>query len=186
MGLDPYRDAGWGEIAGGFKTRFELAKALVWDPRLLILDEPLAPLDVNTLGQFLKDLRGYASSLRFPLAVLISSQHLYETEWVADRLIFLKDGKATFQGSPWELGTGRAENWFELSCPSTPDIPRRLTGMGVQSVQNMGHCYLLKGPLALDGAVLLEGLLKAGVEVRYFRDVSRSSRKFFETKGTGQ
>ena len=53
LGLDKYRNATWNEISGGFKMRFSLGRALVYNPRLLILDEPLANLDVNTQLLFL-------------------------------------------------------------------------------------------------------------------------------------
>jgi ATPase subunit of ABC transporter with duplicated ATPase domains len=44
-GLDKFKDATWDEISGGYRTRFELVRALVSNPDILLLDEPLAYLD---------------------------------------------------------------------------------------------------------------------------------------------
>ena len=55
LGLARYRDARWDQLSGGFQMRFELARCLVWSPRLLIMDEPLAPSTSSPSSEFLQD-----------------------------------------------------------------------------------------------------------------------------------
>ena len=57
LDLEKFKDASWDEISGGYKMRFTLAKALLSQPKLLVLDEPLANLDINTQKLFLQDLK---------------------------------------------------------------------------------------------------------------------------------
>ena len=57
LGLVEYMDMEWEELSGGYQMRFELARTLLWKPKLLILDEPLASLDINAQSIFLRDLR---------------------------------------------------------------------------------------------------------------------------------
>ncbi len=98
LGLDKYRNYTWKEISGGFKMRFALAKALLRNPKLLILDEPLANLDINTQLLFLQDLRYLAESLKTPKSIILSSQNIYDVENIADKIIFIKDGQALYNG----------------------------------------------------------------------------------------
>lgn len=62
LGLEKYQNLNWDEISGGFQTRFALASLLIWNPKLLILDEPLSNLDINAQVEFLQDIRDLASS----------------------------------------------------------------------------------------------------------------------------
>lgn len=114
LGLTRYRNAGWSEISSGYKLRFELAKALVWHPKLLILDEPLANLDINTKLLFMQDLRLLANSSRYPISILMSSQQLHEIESVVDNIIFLKEGNCLYNGKVSNFGDNRASNTFEI------------------------------------------------------------------------
>ena len=57
LGLGGYLDKRWAELSGGYKLRFALARALVWKPRLLVMDEPLANLDVKAKSVLLQDVR---------------------------------------------------------------------------------------------------------------------------------
>ncbi|MEM9888924.1 MAG: ATP-binding cassette domain-containing protein, partial [Bacteroidota bacterium] len=64
LGLAEHIEKSWQQLSGGYKLRFALAKALVWKPQLLILDEPLANLDIRTQIVVLNDLQNLAKSLR--------------------------------------------------------------------------------------------------------------------------
>jgi len=102
-GLEDYENATWDRISGGYKIRFELVRALLSQPRVLIIDEPLAYLDIVTQQIFLADIRTIASSLERPIAVIGTSQHLFEIESIADRMIILDDGKPIYSGRMAEL-----------------------------------------------------------------------------------
>ncbi|MFV8755850.1 protein kinase domain-containing protein [Nannocystaceae bacterium ST9] len=184
LGLDGYADATWSEISGGYQTRFELARALLKRPQLLILDEPLAPLDVIAQQLYLQDLRDITRSSRDPPAVLISSQHLHEVESVADGLLALRHGQPMFAGTLAQLRDSRVANSFELAFEGEAWAARaaiarfgpdaRMVGVG------MNHILTVPRDVTLDQVVrvLVEGSLK----LSYVRDISGSTRRLFETQ----
>jgi ABC-2 type transport system ATP-binding protein len=177
LGLTSYRHARWDQLSGGFQMRFELARCLVWNSRLLVMDEPLAPLDIITQQRFLQDLKDITTSTRRSMAVIISSQHLHEIESVSDRLIVVDDGFPRYCGALDGLGGTRRENCFELSCGyELKDLRDVLRPLGVRSVDDTGLEYLVRTPLSTSGCDLLRRLLGHGVVVDYFRDISRSSK----------
>ena len=94
LGLISFLDSKWSELSGGYKLRFSLAKALVWKPKILILDEPLANLDKRAQLVFLNNIKDFSS--RYNLCVILSSQHIEEVELIADKLMYLKNGKNHF------------------------------------------------------------------------------------------
>jgi ABC-2 type transport system ATP-binding protein len=170
----------WNELSGGFKLRFALARALVWKPKLLLLDEPLANLDFKAQQLVLRDVRELAESYRYPMAVLISSQHLHEIEAVSDDILFLRDGTVVFSGPIDQLGEARDRNTFELGTPMAEgDLRARLEPIAVR-MSHTGVSWLINTRLAVTGADLLEALLREGVQVDYFRDISRSIKQLFE------
>jgi ABC-2 type transport system ATP-binding protein len=184
LGLETYRKSRWDEISGGFQMRFELAKALVGRPNLLILDEPLAPLDINTQQVFLQDLRDIANSSLNPLPIILSSQHIYEVEAIANSILFLDNGKVVFSGSLEKLYRERQESTFELSSPAEKSILlEQLEALGVIDIEHTGLTYIVSVPPETTSRKILDCLLSANVEVVYFRDISGSSRKFFKGRG---
>jgi ABC-2 type transport system ATP-binding protein len=182
LGLDKYRNATWKEISGGYKTRFSLAKALLKSPQLLILDEPLAHLDVNTQQTFLMDLRDLADSLTRPISVLISSQHIYEMESIADNIIFIKDGRPQYQGPVGEVDFD--DNCFEVAFQDGENIDIEIamsliSGARLETVGNTIFIYTSKDITSFE---VIKKLSENDVKISYFRDISKSTRRYFEVQ----
>ncbi len=180
LGLKEYAHRSWSALSGGYKLRFALAKALVWRPRLLVIDEPLANLDVKAQATVLNDLKNLSQSLKYPLAILISSQHLHEIERVADSILFLKAGKTVFYGNTSEVGKERLENSFEIECNlSLSALEEKLQGFEYNSLDHNGLVFIVHAPLHINSQNLLGHLLGKEVEIRYFRNISQSTKKLF-------
>jgi ABC-2 type transport system ATP-binding protein len=178
--LHEHLDKRWQELSGGTKLRFALARVLTWKPKLLILDEPLANLDVLAQSRFLQNLRDLAQLREAPLAVLLSSQHLHELEVVASRIVFLQNGGVKFNGTVAEIGAERSCNVYELGSTTPISALRDLFGVQHGEPFHNGLGYVIKTPLELQASKVLERLLSAGVSVQYFRDLSCSIKSLFE------
>ncbi|MEM7101957.1 MAG: ABC transporter ATP-binding protein [Bacteroidota bacterium] len=180
LGLYEHINKAWDALSGGFKLRFALAEALVWKPKLLILDEPLANLDVNAQLLVLTDILNLAKSLKNPISVIISSQHLMEVESIADRLIFLDKGKMVFNGSIDEVGAGRKENIYEFSTDiPMSDLEAKLSNIPHNSLEFNGLNYMLFTPLTVENQHVFKWFTDEKIDVGYFRNISHSIKKFF-------
>jgi len=178
--LADFLDLKWPQLSGGYKMRFALAKALVWKPKLLVLDEPLAHLDIKAQLTILNDIRDLSRSLRFPIAVIISSQHLYEIESISDNLIFLQEGKAIFNGKTEDLGKTRKENTFEFETPlSLQELGERLKDFKYGSLVNNGLYFVITTSINVSQLELLRALLSRDIDICYFRNISQSSKQLF-------
>ncbi|HEX8269491.1 MAG TPA: ABC transporter ATP-binding protein, partial [Flavobacterium sp.] len=93
LGLRKYRKHSWKNLSSGYKMRFELARMLLRKPKILLIDEPLANLDILAQQTILEDFRAIAKSPFRPIGIVLSSQQLYEVEKTSDQVIFLKNGK---------------------------------------------------------------------------------------------
>jgi molybdate transport system ATP-binding protein len=88
-------------LSGGQAQRVALARAMVADPRLLLLDEPLAALDAATRSEVRRDLRRHLAS--FDGTRLLVTHDPLEAIALADRLVVLEEGRITQTGSPAEV-----------------------------------------------------------------------------------
>jgi ABC-2 type transport system ATP-binding protein len=181
LGLDQYRNARWSEISGGYKMRFALAKALVWNPRLIILDEPLANLDINAQQLFLQDLRFLADSVANPKSIIISSQHLYSVEEITDNIIFIADGMAIYNGKLKDFGNNRSDNSYEFACNlSKESLADILDEISWNKIDETGSYFTVVTPTNVTVKDLLSLFVKHNVEIDYFRDISKSTRRLFK------
>src|ERR1043165_5982696 len=96
LGLRPYKQLTWSTISSGYRTRFEIARTLLRRPEILLLDEPLANLDIISQQTILQDLKYLAQSTAHPMAIVLSSQQIYEVEKVSDKIVFLKQGSPVY------------------------------------------------------------------------------------------
>jgi molybdate transport system ATP-binding protein len=88
-------------LSGGQAQRVALARAMVADPRLLLLDEPLAALDAATRGEVRRDLRRHLAS--FDGTRLLVTHDPLEAMTMADRLVVLEHGLVTQTGTAAEV-----------------------------------------------------------------------------------
>lgn len=87
-----------GELSGGERQRVALARALVSGPRLLLLDEPMASLDVDLKARILPYLRRVRDLFRIP--ALVVSHDLSDVMSLADDVIVLVQGRVVDRGEP--------------------------------------------------------------------------------------
>lgn len=181
--LGEYLDRKWGELAGGYKLRFSLARALVSKPKLLVLDEPLANLDFVSQLTVLRDIRDLARSFRDPIAVLISSQHLHEIEAVADRILYLRKGRVAFNGPIEEIGADSGQYVFELGTKmDMAALQAKLPMQDIVAMTYNGLSYVIKTRPVLTPQTFLTLLLEQDVRIDYFRDISHSVKQLFESE----
>ncbi|MCB1178229.1 MAG: ABC transporter ATP-binding protein [Leptospiraceae bacterium] len=181
LGLLDYKDRTWSQISGGYKLRFALAKALVWNPSLLVIDEPLAYLDIKAQLIVLNDIRSLAKSLKNPISVLISSQHLREIEKVADNLIYLHKGKVLYNGKVSEFMMEETENVFVMDCDIEPNALKEVfLGKEGITISHNGFEFIIKTPETFGKFHVLDTLVRRRVNVRYFRDITRSIERRFK------
>lgn len=178
LGLTRFQHLTWKQLSSGYKLRFELAKMIVWRPSLLVLDEPIANLDLNAQQLFLQDLTHLASSARHPMSIILSSQQLHEIEEVSDNLMFLRNGKPLFYGATNAFGENRTHNSFELSGSfDAEQLSRLLRGYESARIEENAASFTIHVPMTVTSEVLLQLLLAKGLQVTYFRDISLSTRK---------
>ena len=90
-----------GELSSGQKNRISLAKALINDPEILMLDEPTASLDPNT-GDFVRSFIEHYSS-KTNVTILLASHNMNEVERLCDSVMMMKDGIIVDTGKSQEL-----------------------------------------------------------------------------------
>jgi len=89
-----------GKLSKGYRQRVSMAQALLHDPEVLILDEPTSGLDPNQI----KGVRQLIRDLGQSKTILVSTHILQEVGPVADRVLFIHDGRIVFDGPPAKLG----------------------------------------------------------------------------------
>jgi ABC-2 type transport system ATP-binding protein len=176
LNLTPYAHLTWDKISSGYRTRFEIARVLLFKPGLLILDEPLANLDINAQQTILTDLRYLAKSSYHPLGIILSSQQLHEVEKVADTVMFIKKGQCLFRTG--ETNVDQTVAVIELETT----ISRELLVESFQSsevqVQFNGGFYTLSSP-EISAQELIKLVLSKNIPVTYFRDITFSTKRYF-------
>lgn len=96
-----FRNTKCGVLSSGEQTRVALAKAMLNQPRLLLLDEPTASLDPAIAREIRATIREFAE--RTGVGVLWTSHNMVEVSEVCHRVLFLSHGKILLEGDPRSL-----------------------------------------------------------------------------------
>ena len=110
--LAELRDRPAGRMSGGEQQMLALARTLMGNPRLILLDEPsegLAPVIVEQMGQAITKLK------REGLTVVLSEQNLRFAAWVSDRALIIEKGRIQFDGTMAALSASESTRQAYLS-----------------------------------------------------------------------
>jgi ABC-2 type transport system ATP-binding protein len=178
LGLWNYKHLKWSELSSGYKMRFELARTLLRKPEVMLLDEPLANLDVLAQQVVLEDLKSICNSVVHPIALILSSQQLYEVEKISDKVIYLKNGAYTdnnIADSPESR-----QLIVEIDSDSTRDMVKNaVQHLDPEKIAFNGGVYLVYFKGHVNFHEVLAALGNAQVKMTYLRDISVSTRRFF-------
>jgi molybdate transport system ATP-binding protein len=132
------------ELSGGQAQRVALARALASSPAALLLDEPLAALDVQTRAEVQGELRNHLREFAGP--TLLVTHDPIEALLLADRIVVLEEGRVVQDGSPAEITSRPLTNYVA-----------RLVGINLYAGWASGHDVALDGGGALTIADAAEG-----------------------------
>jgi lipopolysaccharide export system ATP-binding protein len=100
LGIAKLADQKAMHLSGGERRRLEIARALIRDPKFILLDEPFAGIDPLAVS----DIQGIVTSLRQKgIGVLISDHNVRETLKICDRASIVFEGQAILNGTPQEI-----------------------------------------------------------------------------------
>ncbi len=190
FGLSRLKKNNAARLSGGEKRRLEIARCLVCEPLLILMDEPFTGIDPKTIAdiqQIVSDLR------RTGIGILLTDHNVREALKITDRSYIIKDGKVQTHGTPYEivhdsiaiaeyLGTTFSDNTIgpahtQNSAPAAKP-PEEVVHLVLEQEKIHRQIEQLKGPDSADvvaklveygtGAVpaLLEALTRRDVEMR--------------------
>ena len=112
FGLSGKRQSKPRQLSGGMKRRFQIARSLVHDPDILILDEPTAGVDVelrHKLWEYLTRLNKEGKT------VILTTHYIEEAEKLCERVAIIDHGRIIVEGSPAELVSGMDNDGLSLT-----------------------------------------------------------------------
>jgi ABC-2 type transport system ATP-binding protein len=178
FGLGDARHRKVGEYSKGMRQKIALARALIHDPPVLLLDEPTSAMDPESarlVRNAIKDLR---SAER---AIVLCTHNLAEAEELADQIAIIRRGKIITQGTPAGLKQellGPGEYEIELAIPLNGRIDALLTGVEVTSQGENWFRYRTDHPEQAN-PIVLRILLEAGMPVVRLQEAERSLEQVY-------
>jgi len=183
LGLRKFRNHSWKSLSSGYKMRFELARMLLRKPKILLIDEPLANLDILAQQTVLEDFKAIAKSPFRPIGIVLSSQQLYEVEKTSDQVIFLKHGK---QKNLHEKAVSENETKLKNNLVIEFESEWTQSQLGevfknhnMISLQFNGGTYIVTFHENMTVTAFMQLAIEHKIPLLYFRNISKSTRRFF-------
>jgi len=182
LGLSGKRESRLRQLSGGMKRRFQLTKALVHAPDIIILDEPTAGVDVElrrSLWQYLRDLHSQGRT------ILLTTHYIEEAELLCENVAIIDEGKILKEGSPKDLTRelGTAGITVQLGNMEN-EIESFLDKFTFTRKENRIH-FLVNNPDSAMPEIILQ-LSKANVQIQSIEtNISSLEDVFLNLTGKG-
>ncbi len=168
------RDRPAREMSGGMKRRLMIARALVHQPEILILDEPTAGVDIEirrSMWEFLEEINKNGTT------IILTTHYLEEAETLCRNVAIIDDGKIVEQGAVSDLLSRSKFQSFVFDLKQPPEQPPVLEGFKVTHCE--GSRLDVEMPLGDSMNSLFEQLSSQGLEVVSMRNKSNRLEEFF-------
>ena len=163
------------ELSGGMKRRLMIARALIHEPRLLILDEPTAGVDLEirrSMWAFLKELNEQHGT-----TIILTTHYLEEAEALCRNVAIIDRGEIVEQGAVSQLLSRSMLETFVLDTLGHPTEPPEL-GPFTLRVRDAEHLEV-DVPKGESINTLFQRLSEAGIQVSSLRNKSNRLEEFF-------
>jgi len=161
-------------LSGGMKRRLMIARALIHAPKLLILDEPTAGVDIEmrrSMYAFLREINEAGTT------IILTTHYLEEAESLCRNIAIINHGELVTNSSIRELVRDLNKESFLLDCADS--LPEALAVPGFQVSRVDDHCLEIAIEKGQDLAQAFEGLRKQGITVVSMRNqANRLEQKF--------
>ena len=163
-GCVEFADRKYGELSGGQRRRSDIARALIHDPKLLILDEPTTGLDPKTRSLIWNLITGLNKERG--ITVLLTTHYMEEASG-ADRIVVINRGSIVADGTPSELRDRYCSDKLIFVPGDMEEAESRLKGMGIQYTKENKKIVVLLEKTADSVPIIREmGDCMESVEVR--------------------
>jgi len=118
FGLTEKRNNTCRELSGGMKRRLQIAKALIHNPEILILDEPTAGVDIelrHMLWDFLKKINEEGKT------ILLTTHYIEEAEYLCDRIAIIDNGNIIINDTTKKLTEQNGHSKIFIECEKIPE-----------------------------------------------------------------
>ena len=185
LNLRKYRNHRWKDLSSGYKMRFELARMLLRKPKILLIDEPLANLDILAQQTILEDFKAIAKSPFRPIGIVLSSQQLYEVEKTSDQVIFLKQGVQKNLHEKNIISENNEEIIPEINLViefesewTQNQLNEAFSGKLI-SIKFNGGTFIATFSPGFSSFDFLRVITEKEIPLQYFRNISKSTRRLF-------
>jgi len=182
LGLSKKRDSRLRQLSGGMKRRFQIAKALVHNPDIIILDEPTAGVDVELrhyLWQYLRDLHAQGKT------ILLTTHYIEEAELLCENVAIIDQGKILKKGTPKDLTRELGTAGISVHLGNiNGEIDSHLSGYTYTVEDNRFHFSVKDPDLAMPE--IIQKLSKANVHIQKIEsNISSLEDVFLNLTGKG-
>ncbi len=178
LGLSETIELRLGAYSKGMRQKLAMARALLHDPAVLLLDEPTSAMDPESARLVRESIRGLRSGNR---AIVVCTHNLHEAETLADRIAVIRKGRIVAQGSPEELKREfLGSPIMELRVAGSLDGAARLLPHGA-TLRETGPNWLrfqAEDPETVNPAVV-RAMGMAGIEIVTLSEIGRSLEEVY-------
>jgi len=176
LGLWEKRNSAARMLSGGMKRRLMIARALIHEPKLLILDEPTAGVDIELRREMWVFLRELNTAGR---TIILTTHYLEEAEQLCRSVAIIHEGEMIEQGLVKDLlSKMHVETFvFDLEAPLSSEVEKLLTNFGVQKIDSQTIEMSLGKDETLSDAIV--ALNRLDIRVRSMRNKANRLEELF-------